>query len=374
MKIKKVIAIFCAAIMLTACAENDADQQQTDSAEAKPVSELYEGYEELQGNDYEIFTMPEKILPQGIDKLYTFTRNKRFTVEQEQNGKRVFKAFWGKEFDESKCAYSAYDTYYTYNEDGEETGSFDNGSFILQKAGSGRIKDDKAITYYSVEQEPDAVIQLAGGSVKTSELAEKTKQFIADCGADDLYGDFSVEPMWVTVFDTDKGINASVICALYYCGVPTDTFTNYFKTGQKDGQMTDTYYIAPMLTLQFAGPEDLRTAHFSSGIRIYDKKELTSAITLKGAVSLLEKELAEYSDYDFLSVRLCYCCLLTRPNGEEYADNESKMKELKESLLDIHDEFVPTWCFYYLTLAGQMELIKVNAITGEITIDKEETL
>ena len=333
MKIRKVIALFCAAIMLTACAENDADQQQTDSAEAKPVSELYEGYEELQGNDYEIFTMPEKILPQGIDKLYTFTRNKRFTVEQEQNGKRVFKAFWGKEFDESKCAYSAYDTYYTYNEDGEETGSFDNGSFILQKAGSGRIKDDKAITYYSVEQ----------------------------------------EPMWVTVFDTDKGINASVICALYYCGVPTDTFTNYYKTGQKDGQMTDTYYIAPMLTLQFAGPDDLRTARFSSGIRIYDKKELTSAITLKGAVSLLEKELAEYSDYDFLSVRLCYCCLLTRPNGEEYADDESKMKELKESLLDIHDEFVPTWCFYYLTLAGQMELIKVNAITGEITIDKEQT-
>ena len=58
---------------------------------------------------------------------------------------------------------------------------------------------------------------------------------------------------------------------------------------------------------------------------------------------------------------------------ERFTVAQGKMKELKESLLDIHDEFVPTWCFYYLTLAGQMELIKVNAITGEITIDKEET-
>ena len=378
MKIRNVIVLLCAGVMLTACSEenSNANVQEGDSsaAERKSVSELYLGYEELQGKDLGMFTMPESIAPQEIGGLCTFTINKRFTVENEQNGKRVFKAFWGDDFNESKCGFSKAegDPSYQYGEGGEDQGYFYNGTISLQRAGAGMLLGDSKQTLYSAADR-ETTVQLAGGTASIGELTDSVKEFIKSSGADILYGDFSIEPAEVFVCDTDKGAYANVVCSAVLNGVPVETYpSHYFKEGYENGEKTITFYLFKYLSFYFSGKDRLETVTVPPSYHIFEKKELTSAITLEGAVELLKTELAEHSDYKFSDVKLMYCCRSTKPSDEDTDDDPEMLKQIEERILDMHEEFVPTWCFTYDISGGEgRNMIKVNAVNGEITIDKE---
>ena len=59
---QRMLALLCTGVMLTACGtDNSGNTVETEEKERVPVAELFDGYEELQGKDFDIFTLPETI-------------------------------------------------------------------------------------------------------------------------------------------------------------------------------------------------------------------------------------------------------------------------------------------------------------------------
>ena len=86
----------------------------------------------------------------------------------------------------------------------------------------------------------------------------------------------------------------------------------------------------------------------------------------------MKNGLAEYSLYSFDDVKLMYVNLFTSETPENMMKltNEERREYFKKSA-ETEREFTPTWAFIVNNNGSGFErkLIKVNAITGEITID-----
>ena len=373
-------AVLSAAVMLTACAE-DENTYKDDSfpAEQKEISKLYEGYEELQGKDFGLFKMPETIIPIKINSLNKFSINKTFNIENEEAGKSIFRAFWKDEFDESKCGFSISkeDPAYYYDQDGEEYGYFNNGLISLEKSDSIIIKggeEYEGLEKYNVETDKDKTVQLLSGTASINDLVESVNQFIADSGIDTLYGDFSIKPKDVYIYKTNKGANALVICSACFNDIPIETYpSHFFKEGYENGFQTITFYLFKYLALQMSGKNNIDSVSIPASYRIYKTEEIKSAISLSDAVNLLTKELASNSKYEFEKIELTYCSKSTKPSDEiaQETEDTEKIKEIEDIIMNMHEEFIPTWCFYIKErIPCQIQsIIKVNAITGEITMD-----
>lgn len=60
---KTIMTLVLAALMLTSCAtqENGGNTKQTDGSDKVPVSQIWDGYEKLQGRQYgTAFTLPKR--------------------------------------------------------------------------------------------------------------------------------------------------------------------------------------------------------------------------------------------------------------------------------------------------------------------------
>ena len=99
-------------------------------------------------------------------------------------------------------------------------------------------------------------------------------------------------------------------------------------------------------------------------------------ISLKAAAELLQNELADNLRLRFTEVRLMYCCKDTYPNLDPNinGDKEAMREKMEKEFSIQRSEYVPTWCFFLGNPDSVRTSIKINAVTGEITIDTEGPL
>lgn len=158
-----------------------------------------------------------------------------------------------------------------------------------------------------------------------------------------------------------------------------DRFTPLFKTEDKGFYQVMTNYTPAYVDVDLVGKDSISFLDIYFSNNIPDPEKLEKIISLKQAAELLERELAPQSGYRFNEVSLIYCNKATSPTlipteemmGKDIIlDFPEENARMYEEFGEVIHRFDPTWCFYY----GSEEAgasVKVNARTGEITIDQQ---
>lgn len=370
-----ITALALTASLLCGCSKDGGTAKEVEDVKKVPVSQIWDGYEELQGQDYGVIKMPDKIEKQDADKLFRLRTELR-KGDHEKFTEQFLKAFFGSSYEEKYLTlnsesktyeYKAPDGSYGYiNELGPATAG--NENFVSRKNKFSASKN------YSAEKDRNVTLNLSGGDCTVGELCDKAQEFISSAllplyNSDDL----PMRPVRVTYIKSKDGKDAyaDVYCTYSYKGISFDDSTAPFERTILDGLPVQTFFLTPCITLSFDCKD--RVGLYSSMTVPYDPKpeELTELVPLSEAAELLKKELAAKSRYEFEKVSLKYCKKVTAPDT---AYDDSELSSAAISTIAEHDDgyIVPMWVFQWSVRDdnGLSQLaIKVNAVTGEITID-----
>lgn len=355
--------------------ESDPKTFTVEDVEKTSVDHLWDGYEELQGASYgKTLSLPEKINIYETDKVYRFKLNKKTDFDNLQDGKKFFSDFFGDNFDESICKLNSDVNRLEYRV-GEVVSVYQNGLMFAYKNTSdifmGESDKDESkdpyIASFKAVDDSDKVLELDKGSSKISELCGTVKEF---CEKElyPTYEEFEIVPFDVIHYKTkDMRKQAEVVCQLRYKGIPLeDRFSPLLKIqpGSEPGESTNTYYIPNYILFELDQKDNINAIYTACTPQKIEGTEVNELISFKGAVNILATNLAPNSEYEFEDVQLMYCCKRTTMN-KDANDPDPEFKDVAEPY------FEPTWCFFWDTFRGGFgrQAIKVNAITGEITID-----
>jgi len=386
MKTGSVICLCCALVMLSSCALQDNSQRSgadnnvmtVEESEVKvnEISKLYDGWEELQGKHIgDHIIMPQKITPVDLKTVYTF-RVKENTNKSdiEQRAKTLFKSFFGERYDESLVEQDGDE--WCYNvvlppADGEDpvAASPDYGAYagyplsIMKTDTSFNDPAKMTVAVYDPKSDRDTELELIGGKCTVGEICGTVQKFIDREFVG--YEGLKVEPTAVFLFnDSDNGKlckRAYVNCGMVKDGVNClDWFTQYNTQNVTADGTEDTYYSPYYIRFILDGKDDIIYCN-SSGypVKTYDETKYDELISLKTAVGLIDKNMAEELVFRFEKVSLIYCTKTT-----------TKSTKAGDSQIEFRD-FRPTWVFEWNTKFGAFSSasIKVDAISGEITLD-----
>ena len=131
------------------------------------------------------------------------------------------------------------------------------------------------------------------------------------------------------------------------------------------------FYSFVQPNLDVFGKDEFSNFHTDPPYVIKSKEEITKLYSLKDACEILKSGLAEYSNYKFDDVRLMYVNLFTSESQNLSKMTVEEQKEYFKKSAEAEREFTPTWAFIMNDNGSGFErkLIKVNAVTGEITMD-----
>ena len=384
MKLRKAIALLCAAVMLTACSEenSNANVQEGDSsaAERKSVSELFEGCGELQGKDFDNFRMPDKIEKPDYKKLYRFPDRRGGADIPDEKAKTVelLNNCFGDRFDEALMTcqenWDGSSLYSFYLPDGSGAAVLHGFPVSIVKfAGTVLTPDFEMLGSFSAA-DADKTVELKDGSCTVGELLagmqkRLEKEILPNAGG------FELVPLRIYNRKNSEGLcYADIEYGAEYQGIMLEDYSPMFIEQMRNGYEVTTSYSAASITLTVLEKDDYAILSSTFSEQYPLTEELTEAITLEGAVTILKNELAEYSKFSFDSVELKYCCKVTAPvlTGTDKAEDSRILADYGEVGTAY---FEPTWCFFYIASdanEGHREAVKVNAVTGEITIDKEQ--
>lgn len=364
-------------IFVSSCSsqDNGGNTQLTDGADKVPFSQAWDGYKDLQGQSYgDILSLPDKIEPMEIDRLYSFVPVDGPDLETVTLGTVPFlKEFFGDSFNEayvSENADSLTKSLASYNSpEGDYGKVMFSGPQSASKGGTGTDIIETMGIYEPGES--DVRLELDGGSCTVGQVCETVKSF---CNKTlfPLYEGYEFEPVRVTYYvGTDMKQKVRVTCGLKYKGLLMEPFFSRFNQIDDRGFYQVMTYYSPNFILFDLDRAD--SIFYFSNISIPSKKneeELTEIISLKKAVELLKENLAPNSQYRVEKISLMYCQKFTYPAlwGDEKLDSDI--------MADFGDPqaqpYVPTWCFTWeKEIDGFREIfhLKVNAVTGEITVD-----
>ena len=377
---KKAIPLIVAAVLLLAGCGNGSsgNTAETEEKERVPVTDLFEGYEDLQGKDLEVFTLPETIEKPAYEKLYRFPdrRGGADVPEEYAKTKQLMKNCFGDKFDESLMTASD-------NRDNSKIYSFSLpeglSAVVLHGFPINIVKSAEKLLTPQQEQlhcysasEGDRTVELKNGSCTVNELTENMRKRLDSEIMQGLEG-FELVPKSVYNYRNSNSVcYASIEYEVMYRGIKLDYDPPMSVIQQKNGYEVMTSYSANSVTLSTADKDDYAVLSSTFSEQYPLTEEVPEAISLKRAVRLLQSELAEYSRYEFDTVELRYCCRITAPviTGTDKSEDSRILADYGELNTAY---FEPTWCFYYSSIRGSekhREAVKVNALTGEITIDK----
>ena len=378
---KTIMTLVLAALMLTSCAtqENGGNTKQTDGSDKVPVSQIWDGYEELQGRQYgTAFMLPEKIEPVSVEELDSFVPEDRTGRNDEEDAKAYFKAFFGDEYNEENVSKRDETNYFYLETKGVEeynSASYINGCPLnAQKKGSFMLGSNgyELKQRYYPDTDGDVMLEVGTENLTVSEMFDIAVRYSGDL----LKGHYTELEMFpvslYTAYSSDlDDYGVGVIMGFKYKGLAIeDHFTNLFDAQERGFYEVITTYDPICFSIDFYGSDDVRFVNYTCGDWNLVAEPQENVISLKAAVGLLEKELATNSEYKFSNVSLIYCRKMTGPTrGEDEKATESILADYGES---VPCPYVPTWVFSFGedTVNGMREnYIKVNALTGEITVD-----
>lgn len=373
MKTKLFISSLLAMAMtlLVSCASQDnGNTKQAEQTEKVSVDKIYDGYEALQGKKYgNSFTMPEKITPVKPDGLYSFTCKPKSGLDDEQESKHYFRSMVGDSYDES-CFHKERDNVYSYIGKDGFTMYFANGCPInayingTVLAGSNVLED---LGEYDPAEDEDISLELKNGTYTIGEICSDLTELISKAFYP-LYEGFEMYPYHVTyILDNNMEKVAEITYGVKYKGLSLEVqFSPLFEIEQRNGyQIVTNYSPSHMLfDVDTKGSTRFFTSRFAP--RDLETTEVHEIISLQGAVDILKDNLAENSNYKFTDVKLYYCC---KEYGPTATDNEELNSRMNEDFKDAPlPEFEPTWVFYWNAEDKRYD-VKVNAVTGEITVE-----
>lgn len=316
------------------------------------VDEAIKSADNVLGNTYQNFTLPENINITVPDKLYTIKadlvdgcdRNEMIdkltdvvlpgykgtgTLTEEDDGKVA------------KCAYDNADVPATiwYYESGtfiygrspltEPEGMFNNGKqYIIGK-------DDLSDSYI-----------LNGDQYSVKEAVDYAEKYVRENLMPFLPNDTDVKAESACAFKADE-TNYWIYVELehYIEGCPLSTVGEPW--------LEHPFMRPSKLIITFDGKDKISQIANECYSHFAEKKEVDEILTLEAALKHLEKELAPNSSYTFKDVKLAYCARVDDVFKYEY-------------------EYRPTWCFTtrygYASNAeiNPREVIYVDALNGDV--------
>ena len=380
MKNRKLIAVL-AAVMLVSCSDSEANNYKDDSfsKEPKKISELYEGYEELLDKEYDNFVMPSTIEKPAFDCLFRFPdrREGQDIPNEEEKAAEIFKALFGERFDKSSLTYQEnWDSSKTYSfmlPDGVSAVVLHGFPINVIKSPEGQaiLSPDTTFLNSYDPSDSNSIVELKNGNCTVGELLNGMQKRL-DSEIMPYIGGFEIAPICINNYKNSEDIKyAEIIYGISYQGVMLEDESPMFITQSSGNYQVMTSYSASAITLTVTGSDDydIFSSTFSEQYPLTET--VSEAIPLRSAVGILCEELAEYVRYIFDSVELRYCCKITAPviTGTDSLEDSRILADYGRIETAY---FEPTWCFYYKTAdrnGEHREAVKVNALTGEITID-----
>ena len=367
---KKIICVLAVTMILTSCGLQNNTMKTFDNIDvsASPVSEAYNNYEKLLGQDFGKITMPSEITKTEFNEVYKLSTKLYKSKDIEKEGKAYFKAFFGESFDDKLCGIGDWGYDFLYENEGN-TGSFgvdlfmfknsyDHSEFNLES-----IKDIYKIRKLSETDKANIKI----GEVSVIEIINNFENFAKD-NLSKLNNGFDIKASDIYTYDKDGQQRTRIIGKKEYKNIPFEEYESPFF--QNDNNQTLNFYSHDDIeaTINESG-EMIGFLSQNNKLKLSEEK-LDKMISLESAAKILQDNLAENSNYVFEDVLLMYCCKITQP-FVDVTDGKDIDPKLQEELDNRVLVFEPTWYFIfddeYSGLSRQG--IKVNAVTGEITMD-----
>lgn len=364
------LSTFCAC----SSQENRGNTMSVSGGETVPVGQIYNGCEDLQGKSFGNLKMPDKIVKPEFEKLYRFPdrRGGEKIPDEKEAAVSIFGSVFGAHYDEKNMETDS-KTGDIYYRSPEGSAVVYNGFPFNITLGDTRyiLTPDRTLIGSYSASDTNKTVRLSGDDCTAGELLDGMQK----CLEKDILPymkDFEVFPISVLNYCADESFcSAEITYGVSYKGIMLEEDSPLFEIKDAAGYQTLTTYTQSSLTI-FTDNKDrylLFTPSFSQ--QQPKPEEVSEAISLRAAVEILKNELAENLRLDFDSVELKYCCKTTGPvMTADEVENSRVLAEYGEIKTAY---FEPTWCFYYSAkdpTGSHRKAVKVNALTGEITIDK----
>lgn len=367
-----VAGIFMAAAFLlvgTACSGQDSSEQnKSDNAEAVGTKAAFEGSDELRGKDLGKLRLPDEFEAADTTEVYTFPFEPAVSDEEAENSKAFFRAVFGDGYNDS-CWKDEGNRVYSYNSEEGFVSFFRNNCPENYYSGErGAVSISEVLGTYRADADREKTIDLQKGECSIGEICDTVSDFISKAMYP-LYGEFEIYPCTVKhIIDDSAESSAEVTCAVRYHSITLEPdFSPLFEVEEREEYKVVTNYVPSHMLFYLDGKDSITFFTNRFGTKQMNAERLDEIIPLKRAVNILLDSLAEYSSYDIEQVALYYCCKNTAPSpvGDEKLD-----LKMAEDFKDVpRCRFEPTWCFIWHTPDGSQQDIKVNAVTGEITME-----
>ena len=365
---KKSIAVFLGAVMLVSCGHMGNSDNAT-QAKRVPVSQIYDGYDTI--DHCEHLVLPREMTRQNINEVYSFKTVVEPPKDLEANAKKTFKAFWKDSYDESTISCDDKRKYFDYN-NGSDFGNYYDGSISLTRI-YGTAVETASNEPWLVGRDDTKTLNdvFPGTELTVGMIAQSMPKDISDIISEHEPG-FDILPY--SILDTTAGMEhyALLHYGLSYKGVPMQSFmSSLFDQYIEDGENRLRSYAFSYIEARFDKDAGLVSVSTSSPLRIVSSEKQEKIISLVSAVKLLDSELAENIYYEIDDVQLMYCCKTVQPELSVETMGAEKVKEISDKLNKTPQIYEPTWCFIGNYKNGWQYAwsIKVNALTGEVTID-----
>ena len=378
---KRATALLAAAVMLVSCSsqDNSGKVHEADNSEFVSIQNLFDGYDELQGKESDLFALPSTIEKPNCEKLFRFPdrRGGNNIPNEEEATTGFLKKCFGDRFDKSRLTYQN-------NWDGGKTYSFTHPdgvsavvlhgfpiNVIKSPEGQAILSPDPTFLNSYNPSDSNSIVELKNWNCTVGELLNGMQKRL-DSEIMPYIGGFEIAPICINNYKNSEDIKyAEIIYGISYQGVMLEDESPMFITQSSGNYQVMTSYSASVITLTVTGSDDydIFSSTFSEQYPLTET--VSEAIPLRSAVGILCEELAEYVRYIFDSVELRYCCKITAPviTGTDSLEDSRILADYGRIETAY---FEPTWCFFYKVTdenGEHREAVKVNALTGEITID-----
>lgn len=373
-KIKAVLLTACV-FMLSSCGvfDNKSNTQQAENFQLSSVNVAYDGIDELMGKDMGSVKLPDTIIVQDISELYTFSAKMHHNEDSQTNKEfalKLYSDFFKESFEPEECEFDSLGYFYMYYDEGKELARYADGQMSLVRKDYEVNLEEEFQRFYRADS--DERISVGNSECSVKEIAAAAKDFL-DNELPTAFNGFVVEPQDVFIRrNGDKNV-VNINCVQKLHGIPFEDYPTVFTQMSKDssGNDTITTYYATDIRMGLDDKDSIAWVHIDKPVEITKKEKLEKMISLKDAVDILHKELSELTVFKFDEVKLMYCCKQTYIDYY-YGDMtfEQQLEKTNELNEQEHD-FYPTWCFIADNeLSGYSRwIVKLNAVTGEITID-----
>ena len=346
-----VIAVLSAVLVLIFTREKN-----NQAYEYANVQKAIDSADNVLGNTYQNFTLPDDFEICCDEKLYTFTASRDIKVDQTEKIRELSQKLYGKIPDEiSPYEAEGYTAQLNTKEEIVDFLYYSTNTFFVGYGRSSGLSNYNGYEKYLLGSDNiDGVsYKLEDGDMQVLEAVDMAHRYIKENLMGFLPNNSDVKPKAVSVFKSDK--NNSCYCV---------TFENVFEgvpISSVGGIIPYDEFMRPQYIECWIYRRDRVEFTWNKYyLNIKDKEQVKEIITLESALRHLEKELAPKSNYEFLDITLEYCSKASDTNAAEF-------------------DYRPMWCFTVDSMIGTnanpnpRTVIYLDAISGEIFCYNDKT-